>query len=147
MRFRPDVPAAYAPAQAATAVDAEGRPVALLFVPQWNQVVEEVAAGAGDGRVVAAETQWAFSREIGLLILFVRFEAGRELAVTFAPSGGREFLDWWERHRRVDLVLAAGALQDVELEALGLASPGTRGEEGNRPAAYVRVRDVPFFTA
>lgn len=144
MKFRPDVPAAYAPAQGATAVDAGGRPVALLFVPQWNEVVQAVATAAVDRDAVPAETQWAFSREIGLLVLFVRFGEGRELAVTFAPAGSRELLDWWERHERVDLVLAAGALPAVEGPALGFAPVDP--EDPGQPA-YVRIREVPFFTA
>ena len=134
MKWRPRVPAAYAPAQGATATDAGGRPVVLLFVPHWNEVIGAV------GRVAEADTQWAFSREVGLPLLFVRFQEGQELAMTFPPSGSLQLLSWWESRGRVDLVLAAAPLQDVELAALGFREPGAT------TPAYVRVRDVPFMT-
>ncbi|HEX6987878.1 MAG TPA: hypothetical protein VF282_00270 [Bacillota bacterium] len=155
MKFRPEVAAAYAPAQAATATDAAGRPVVLLFVPQWGEVVRAVAGTCDAANTAPAETQWAFSREIGLLILFVRFAGGWELAVTFAPGSARELLSWWEGRQPVDLVLSAGPLQDVEHAALGFPRPdrdaagdpgGAAASAGAAGPAYVRVPAVPFIT-
>lgn len=141
MKFRPRVQAAYAPAQAATGEDADGKPVLLLFVPQWNDLVQELALDdvnvAGNS---AVESQWAFSREVGLPLFFCRWPNGKELAVSFSPAMIEQILPWWEQHRWVDVVFCAGPVQQAELPALGFAA------RDQATPAWVRVPSAPFMT-
>lgn len=133
MRFRPKVPAAYAPAQGATAED-RGVPLVLLFVPQWRDILKEVLeAGCGP----QAEIQWAFSREMNMPIWFARWPGDREIAVTFPMQGAAQLLDWWHRHGRVDVILL--------LEPLAAHGAG-EGEPPLGSAAHLRIPQVPFLT-
>lgn len=151
MKFRPRVPAAYAPAQAAPGEAPDGRPTLLLFIPQWVDTlrrVSEAEAGAAPADATAAGvapndgapaavTQWAFSREIEMPVLFVRFVGGEEIGVTFSPSMMREVLTWWERHGRVDVLFTTTHVERVD--------PGAA--TGDAAGSFVRVPDVPFMTA
>lgn len=143
MKYRPDVHAAFAPAQAATAMD-DATPLVLLFVPQWVDVLKTVK----ETGIEEAETQWGFSREMQMPVFFTRWSDGSEIAITLAPGAAGEILQWWDTHRRVDVLLLIDSLpaEGVAPPAGGAGLPGGgRTALWESAAPHVRLYGVPFL--
>lgn len=143
MRFRPQVPAAYAPAQGATAMD-DDQALVLLFVPQWQEIIRQVRKHVPPPQ---PDSQWAFSREMQMPIWFVRWSSGHELAITFPLEGSQELLRWWQQHGLVDVVLLAEPLPEqaahdgTQPQAQPTAAILVADEENE----HLRLRQVPFM--
>lgn len=145
MKYRPEVHAAFAPAQAATAMDGT-TPVVLLFVPQWVEVLKAVNEKGIAGE--AAETQWGFSREMQMPLFFARWSDGSEIAVTLAPGAAGEILDWWDTHRKVDVLLLIQSLPaDGAPAPAGFPAPEQEdgGATWETAVPHVRLTGVPFL--
>lgn len=147
MKFRPAVKAAYAPAQIAVGLDDEQRPIVTAFIPQWQDAIRSLSRLQP---LPAAETQWAFSREIGLPVLFIRWSDQTEIAMTFSPQMSRDVLTWWERQGFVDLVLCAERFEAAGEAPAAAATPqpdnAMRRQMQAEEQPCVRIADVPFMT-